>query len=491
MRKITTLLTIATLGVALSCEESPDTGPAAPQLLSTVEDMVELLPGSTLAAVELINVAGRWDELRATPGIAGLQDRFLAELGLVADDVPGIAGEGMVMGLISDESSRHAVPVAVLDPPSRSEVLARLGASEALIAVEARGAIWVGVASHTAALERIATGDGTSIRQAVDLDELSDRLPPGGLVRGVVNPSALSEHLKRRSEYAAGRPVGKIASIIAADLEAIEVIGFRRDLVDGALVTDAWVGIDRDAVPEEVTRALATDDRGPAVLPTPLPENLIVAKGFRAEPEAALAWMRFLAERDPEGPLRNLDFWIEEFEARSARDVETDIVAAIGERGVSVVVESEGLFGVDFVVILEANEPERLEAALIDLRDWLAELIRGRTAGMVNLNGPIIQPVNDHLVIAMSWNALDLGAELAASADAWTTPDWALGEGPPDEIAVIRMNAVARLLGDRVDSADPERWIDALIDFLAGAGDARIVEHFEDDGARVHGELDI
>jgi len=488
MKRITTLLTIAVLGVGVSCEESHDTGPASPQYQATAEQLVDLLPGSTLAALEVIGLASRHEELRANSRFAQLQDRVLEFVGLGAEDLPEITGDQAVFALISSQSSRRAVPVAVLDPPDRGEALERLAESDAIVAIESRGAIWAGAASQAGVLEEIASGDGTSIRDHVDFDELASRLPPGGMVRGAANPDALHEHLLRMREYKRGRPVEKLAALIAADFEAIDVMGFRRDFVDGTVVTDGWVGIDVDAVPEEIIEALAAD-RGPALLPPTLPASLVVAKAFRTEPEAGLAWMRFMAELDPDSPFRNLDFWINEFEERTGRDVETDIVDAIGERGVSVVVESDGLFGIDFAVVMEADEPERLEAALVDLRDWVAELIRGRTAGMVNLNGPAFQRVDDHLVIAMSASSMELGVEIAGSADSWTTPQWA--EGSPDEIAVIELSAVARLLSDRVDSGHGDHWISELIDLLAGVGDGRIAVVYEDDGFSFNSQVDL
>jgi len=486
MRKIATLFSIAALGVALACDDAPDTGPAAPQVQSTAEDMIDLLPGSTLAAFELIDVAGRWDELRADSRFAQLQDHLLDDLGLEADDIPEIAGKLAVFALVSDESSRRIVPIAVLDPPSRNDALARLAKSDVLVAIEARGAIWAGAASQARTLERVALGDGSSIRQAVDFATLSERLPPGGLVRAAVNPRAVREHLLRWAQYAGGKLVGKVAALIGADLE---VIGFRRDLVDGIIVTDAWVEIDDAAVPEAIMNALAAY-RGPPLLPTHLPEEAIVVKAFRTEPEAGLAWLRTLAERDPDGLLRNLDFWIDEFEARTGRDVETDIVEALGERGLNLLLEGEGQIGVDFVIILDARDPERLEAALIDLRDWLAEQIRGRSLGLVTLSGPVFQFENDRLVIAMSPSSLDLGVELARTAASWATPDWALADGSPDEIALIDMRALARLLDGRWTSAHEGRF-DDVIAVLAAVGEGRVGVYYEDDGFRIKTQIDL
>ncbi len=184
--------------------------------------------------------------------------------------------------------------------------------------------------------------------------------------------------------------------------------------------------------------ALATR-RGPATLPSDLPADVLLAGSFRTEPEAGLAYLRSLAERDPRGPLRNLDFWIAEFEARTNRDVERDIVGALGDRGFTFFLAGPDASAVELVAIFEARDPARLEAALIDLADWLAQHVRGRTLGLTfprrwdaevesgvehgvdvwtpltTVSGPVFQIVDGHLVIACSRDALRRGVELAAS----------------------------------------------------------------------------
>jgi hypothetical protein len=274
---------------------------------------------------------------------------------------------------------------------------------------------------------------------------------------------------------------------LAADLEAIEVAGFRREIIDGELVTDMWVGIDGDVVPEAFVRALAAD-RGPALLPPDLPGNALVAKSFRTEPEAGLAWLRALAARDPDGPLRNLDFWINEFEERTGRSVEADIVDALGERGLALLLESESAGSMELVAIVDADDPERLEAALIDLRDWLAEQIWGRSLGLA---APRLRDDDDEngavhgLVVATGRESLDLGVELAGSAATWTTPAWALVDGPPDEIAVLRTDALARAL--IAGSGGRHDWLAAAGEFLAQTSEGRLRVDYDPGGFSMTG----
>jgi hypothetical protein len=505
------------LGVGLACDDAPSPPPGPSFQGPARGDIIALLPHSAVAAVELRGVADRWDELREMHRFARLQDRMLAELGLDADDVPEIAGSHAVFALVFDEGSRAIVPVAVLDPPSRAEALARLGRSGKLVAVEGRGAVWAGPTSRARFVERIAVGDGTSLRDAVDIAALAEWLPPGGLVRAVIHPRALREYLSVFAEVEGSGPAGTMAALLRADLEAIEIAGFRRDIVAGEIVTDMWIGIDTDVVPEAVTTALTTP-RGPAVLPSDLPTDLLLAKSFRVEADAGLAWLRAAAADDPRGPLRNLDFWIAEFEARSGRNVERDLAAALGERGIALVFEGEGDGAVEFVMILEADDPERLEAAVVDLRDWLAEQIWGRSLGLAiprswtagegtgtvhgldfrspfaTVSAPVFQLANDQLIVATDQSSLQRGVGLAGSREAWTTPAWALVDGaPPDELALIRTAAVARLLAACAEShsGDGPWFLGPIREFLEGAGDGQVVVRYEERGFSVSARIRV
>jgi len=513
MRKTVIALACVVIGLVVGCEDAQKPGPAELRVQTAAEDLIGLLPSSALAAVELFGLGSRWDELRTIPPLAALQDRVLGTLGLEADDVPAIAGPRMVLGLVADEDSRRIVPLAVLDPLSPLDAMQCLSESDALFAVEARGALWAGPATQARLVERIAAGDGTSLHQAVDLGALAERLPAGGLVRAVLNPRAIAQWLRRWAEYQGTSPARALAQLIAADMEAIEVAGFRRDIVDGGLVTDVWVGIDDEIVPDAIVQALAAD-RGPAVLPLQLPADVVAAKAFRTESQAGLAWLRALAARDPNGPLRQLDFWIDEFEARSGRDVERDIIGALGERGLALFLEGGEGDGLEWLAVIDARDPQRLETALIDLRDWLGELIRGRTLGLArthsqdealgtahalnlwspfgSFSGPAFQLADDHLVVATSRRGLVLGLRLAGSAATWATPDWALVGGPPDEVAVVRLNELFSILtATRAIPLGRSDGLSAVAEFLAGTGDGRLRVDYSADGFRITGWLEL
>lgn len=516
MRAITTVLVVL-LGVVLACDDAPSP-PSTPTVDHTSRgDLIALLPPSTLVAVELRNIAGRWDELRAIPRVAGVQDRVLERLGLEARDVPELAGERAVIALVAGGKELETVPLAVLDPPSHPRALALLKRSGGLAAIEARGAIWSGAASQARLVERIAGGEGTSVRDAVDFAELGVRLPEGGLVRAAVHPRALRDQLGAWAARRGLDAAGKLAAFLRADLESVETAGFRRDVVDGAVVTDGWIGFDEEVVPEAFTRALATSRR-PAVLPADLPADILLVCSFRTEAEAALAWLRTMAARDPRGPLRNFDFWVDEFEARTGRDVERDIVDALGERGLALLVEGEDGRAVEFIAILDVRDPHRLEASLVDLRDWLAEQVwvhwlglampRSWTANdgdgavygldvrnpFVTIGGPVFRLIDDRLIVATSRHSLRRAVLMARAAESWSAPAWALGpQGPADELAVIRTTALARLLAaSAVRSAAEDVWfLGALSEFLDGTGDLQLQVRYEGRGLSLAGRLRI
>jgi hypothetical protein len=224
-----------------------------------------------------------------------------------------------------------------------------------------------------------------------------------------------------------------------------------------------------------------------------------------------------MAARDPDGPYRNLEFWMNEFEERTGRDVERDIAGALGSRGLALVLEADQGAAIEFVIVLDAHDPERLEAALVDLRDWLGEQVWGRSFWLAmprskdtderggvthgiefrspfgTVTGPVFQVAGDHLVLATHRAGLDLGVQLAASADAWSTPDWALGEaGPPDEIAFMRTTTLGRLITEWSGTMDGDCWMfEAIGEFLDGAGDGRIVVYWEEDGFRIDARLRV
>lgn len=517
MRAIVTMFVMLALGVALACDDAPSPTPTTPSLHAKQGDVIALLPDRTLAVVEFHDLAARWEELRGIEPLARAQDRLLAGIGLDAEDVEEIAGGGLVLALVADPDWREVVPLAVLDPHSHERALARLGRSGSLLGIERRGAVWVGAPGHTRLVQRISEGDGTSLRQVVDFTELDERLRQDALVRVTLNPPALVQMLRVRGKLAGSALTTGLAALLRAHLEAIETVGFTRDVAAGEIVTDGWVGFDPEAVPEAFRRMLETR-RGTARLPGDLSADVLLAGSFRIDAEAGLAYLRSMAARDPRGPLRNLEFWIAEFEARSGRDVERDVVGALEDRSIAFVLEAEDGAGIEVVTILEARDPARLEAALVDLAGWLAEHVQGRSLGLTiprlldtesergvvhgmrvwtplgAVGGPAFQIVGDRLVLASSRRGLRRGLELAESAGSWSTPTWALdGVGAPDEIAWIRTPALAGALGLGSDGKTTygSSMLDAGFELLEASVEGRIAVRYEEYGVHLYGRLII
>ncbi len=96
------------------------------------------------------------------------------------------------------------------------------------------------------------------------------------------------------------------------------------------------------------------------------------------------------------------------------------------------------------------------------------------------------------MVVATSRHGLERGVELARLASTWVTPDWALADGPPDEIALIRTGPLARILVERAAQAPGHApWLEAVAELLAGAEDGRVRVDYEEQGFRIRAALRI
>jgi hypothetical protein len=71
--------------------------------------LVDLLPESTVAAVEIRDLSRRWTEIRDLPGVARFQDRVFRELGLDVDALPLLAGDRAVLALVISENGRASL----------------------------------------------------------------------------------------------------------------------------------------------------------------------------------------------------------------------------------------------------------------------------------------------------------------------------------------------------------------------------------------------
>jgi hypothetical protein len=359
--------------------------PATPEqeinLTAATAPLPHLLPEGTLLAVEFHDLARRWSEIRAVRPLVQLQDRLLAAAGLTPDVVPVLAGDHAVFALVTGSRDHALVPIVLLKPLGTQVGVAAESLGPNWSMVRARGALWVAPTEAVAALRRIAVGDGTSLAGAQPLDEMEDRLPPGGLVRGWINPSALKPLLRGRIQVPLSGLVHAIAASLAAELEVVRWIGFRRDLEPGRLVGDAITVYDLRRLPNEIARVL--DPGATAVrLPASVPEDVVLAAVFRPEAGAALPWLHFVAAQDRESPLRNIGFWVEEFESRFGRSLAHGLFGAIGERAWFLILRPGPAGSHRWALAFESPQPRLVEATVLDLLDWSADHAWPRTLGL-------------------------------------------------------------------------------------------------------------
>jgi hypothetical protein len=481
--------------------------------------LIDLLPESTVLGVEIRDLAERWPEIRAVPAISRFLDRLMTDRSLEPDDLPRLAGNAAIVALVPAGDARSLIPVALLRPPHPEQAEEILSRSAPLEVLRGRGALWVGPPNVSDRLERIAAGDGTSARRSLVMDEAYRRLPDRGLIRGWVNPGALRTLLSRHVEGVRPLLVEIVRSFVTAELDTIRFIGFRRELNADGVITDGVIGIDASALPGEVVQALNATPESELLLPSPLPPGTLLASSFRTEAEACLGWLRYVAASDPRGPLRNLDFWMDEFRERTRLDLERDLFGALGEQGSFLLLEGDTSEIVQAVAILETKDPGRLEETLLDLRAWLMEQIQGRTLGLVlprirdaslngwtlhdltfwtplaQLPGPVFLVTDEHLVVGTGEPALRAGLNLLQSRDVWKR---ATGE---DAGAVSRSRLEhVRLLGPamaRWIEARAGSWGPAHVRHLASAMTGLLAEShrismdvwYEEDAVRIRGRI--
>jgi hypothetical protein len=461
--------------------------------------MIDLLPESTILAVEIRDTAERWSEIRSVPAISRFLDRLLTGSGLDANDLPRLAGNAAIAALVPSADGRWFIPVVLLRPPHLAEaeeilgsVALPLGGGRSPALHRGRGALWVGPSEASDRLEQIARGDGTSPRQSVEIDEIGRRLPAGGIVRGWVNPGALGTLLRRHVEGVHPVLIEILRSFATAELDTIRFIGFRRELTADGLVADAVIGFDASALPYEVARALRSSPQSSLLHPPSLPPGTLLASSFGTEADACLAWLRYVAASDRRGPLRNLDFWMEEFWERTGLDLGRDLFGALGEQGWFFLMEGETSHTLRAVAIFETQDSGRIEETLLELRAWLMEHLRGRTLGSVlprtrdtswngrtlhgltfwtpfaELPGPAFLVTDGHLVAGTGERALRAGLTLLKTKEAWLRAPDVASPAP----AALRASAgerghpVASPVREHTRVVGPAmaRWIEALLE---------------------------
>jgi len=468
--------------------------------------LTDLLPASTVAAVEVRGIASRWEEVRGLDAVAELQNRLLPAVGMKVDDLPRIVGDEAVLAFATTSNGRRVVPLAVLRPLRIHAALSWIGKRSDLALHRENGTLWVVRDSDARELERLTRPGGGG--PDLHVREVAARLPDGGLVRGWIDPDALRRLLLDRVPGVWPVALDLLSASVAAELAAVRFGGFRRDLLPSGVVTDAVIAYDLEALPPEVAAGLVAPP-GPAVLPAALPPGVAAMASFGTQKDATLPWLRFVADSDPRGPLRNLGFWIDEVEERTGIDIERDLLDSLGERGWLVVLRDGSTGSWGWVAMIESEDRPGLERAMLDLQGWWLEHTWGRTLGLAfprsredalgshtvhrgtawtpfgEFSGPAFLVTDDHLLLGSGTGALSSGLRLLETKDSWRPQ-------AGDDALIVGGTSVASLagllLGDEAVGAEAE--ITAALERLASSIDnASAGVRYEGDAVRLHGEL--
>jgi hypothetical protein len=486
--------------------------------------LIDLLPDSTVAAVELRDLERRWHEIRDLSAVARFQDRVLGELGLAADDLPRLAGNRAVLALVIADNRRDLVPIALLRPSRPDEAAAlldaRSGAGTEGIGYALRriqDTLWLVPAEAEDRLRPPARGRLANRTDDFHLEELDRRLPEGGLARGWINPRALRELLLHQVEGTRPAFVEWIETIGAVELEAVRFAGFRRDLTHDGVVTDGVVAYHAEILPDEVKHALRSRP-APARLPDALPPGVVAMAAFRPESEASLAWLRHVSMRDPRGSLRNLDFWIEAFEERTRRDLRNDLLDLLGDQGWVLAFEGDAGATLELAVVFEAGNARRLEDTLLDLRAFLMDHTLGRTLGLVvpharearleghalhgttlwspfgQVDGPVFTVTADHLLLATGDRAAEKALRVLEGMSTWRPVMADVGlPSPAHEAVRIRVSALSPLVdeltGLREDGSGASELVAAAAELIWNTETAELGLWYETDALRLRGRL--
>lgn len=513
MKKTVIIVLVLLLSLLAACDvDAPQTPNNLSRFEATTAPLPYLLPDATLFAVEINGLAERWSELQSIEPIARFQRELLAAIGIAPDLFMSLAGERVVFALVSTTDGKALLPLALIRASSTAGDSAISALSSGWALVRARNAVWLGLASTLAELEEVAHGDGTSLALSVPIDEAELRLPPGGLARGWVNPAAIRAYVQAQLSDQWLPGLDLIGALLSADLDAIRVLAFRRDIDEGRVVTDAVTLYDVGVLPPEVAQVFDPTAAGPQ-LPTRLPEDVAVVAAFNPESEACLPWLRYAAARYPSSPLRNLDFWIAEFEERSGHDLERDLFSALGEQGWLLGFPRRNNDAASWLTVLESSNPFLADTVLVALRDWSIEHAWVRTFGLAvprirdyavdgtevrsvvvrtpfgELAGPAFAAVDGYLLAGTSEYAMRTGLSLveegAFAVDAVVSQPHATFELRDN--AMVGISEVVRdLTGPGMDTTELAA---ALATLLAGVSSFTVRVWYEPDGIRLHGEI--
>jgi len=486
-------------------------------------ELFDRVPASALLAVSVSNLDERWAEIRGTPALANLQDALLSRRGVAADLIPLLAGRRSVFFLAPADRWPFAVPVAILQPPDVRKARAILGSMPDVAYLEGDGVLWVGPALSVDLLAQLAREQGPRFPEAVPLTEIANRLPAGGLVRGCVNSGALLRMLRGPAIESCPYLLRGPAAGLAAELSAVRYAAFRRDFVDGEFRSDGLVAYDRNRLPAEVAGILDPGARPVAIpsaasllrMPDGSDQVPFMVMAFRPESRAWMPWIRYVAASDPHGPLRNIAFWLEEFEHRYGRHLERDLFEVFGDRAWLLATRSENQNSMQVVLVMELSARTAIEGTLQDLFSWAGEqlwlssfgilstrsweehqpgrLMSGLTlrTPLSSLKGPAFEVDDRYLVVALQPSGL-------ATGRAWIE---SLKSEPPQEAGgsshatiLVEPSQLASLIKTFRPAASSESdrllW-DAVLGLMADSKTLQVDMKYEPDAITFQGRLRV
>jgi hypothetical protein len=513
--------------LSLTVNQSRDAGRSSAYAgrLSTDSELLYRVPRSALLAVSTRDLDVRWDEIRRTQALADFQDALLSGWGLQPDSVPRLVGRRSVFFLAPAERWPFAVPVGLLEPADPGEARAILAGLPDIAYLQEGALFWVGPAEAAELLTRLSKDDGPKFPEVVPLAEIADRLTPGGLVRGCVNSAAVLRLLRESAIEACPFPFRNAAAALAADLAAVRYVAFSRDFMDGQFTTEGLVAYDPARLPVKVRQVL-----NPAASPVLIPASAVADPGsvgairspfvvvaFRPESSAWMPWVRYVAASDPHGPLRNLAFWLDEFQQRYACNLDRDLFSVIGDQ--AWLLATRGPLGdsLEIVAVFELRGQKAIEGVLEDLFSWAGEQVWLNTFGILSarswhqdepgiairgltlrtplalVQGPAFEVTGRYLIIALQPPGLETGRAWIKSIAAVSATDELEASGScgtilaqPSELAQL----IHAIHPAGVSDSDGRVW-QAVVGLMADSGTLRVDLDYERDAVRFRGRLPI
>ncbi len=499
--------------------DSPPRGRWAAQMPARVaaepSSLLDFVPAEALITVEVCDLDRRWDELRSISAIAGFQDEVFSCAGIEAELAHGLAGDGAVLFLAGSEDPPFVVPVAILRPvdlPAAERFLSGLGR---LSLMRVGGLLWIGPAGAQRVLERLSRPGTARLDDVLPMDEVEARLPRGGLVRGWLNPVACVRLLHDPRVDSLPTLLRWAAGALSAELSAVRYAAFRRDLADGELVTDGIVAYDPVRLPQQLLRSLDAEAAS-AVRPVDLPENAVAAVAFRLDASACMPWLRNLAASDPRGPLRNLAFWLDEFQRRYRRDLDRDLFSALGEQGWLLALEVNGSGAPGLAAVIEIREEPAVVSTLRDLLSWAGEQLWIDTFGVIlpipwvdagrggviygttlhapfsEFPGPRFQVAGKYLILGDRRETLDAARAFAGTLGRQSGARSGASNAAVHGSVWVKGEEIARLLtaGLGVVMPDPDACLSAAASRMTAGLESLMGEWcYESDAVRLRGRL--